>query len=99
MYLKKIEELELPEPKCDEKQYTYILRILLLGIAINTRICRYIGIGNLHSLVSELKKKRIPHTVEHRAVIDPATGKLNPYPVDVVWITAEQKQFHINKNT
>ncbi len=51
--------LGLPEPRKQETQREYIKRILLAGHSINTRQCRVIGIGNLHSVVSALRKRAL----------------------------------------
>lgn len=90
LYTHHINKLGLPAPKYGEKQIHYLKRVLLNGYILNTRICRFIGIGNLHSLISSLKKQHFPHTVEHLKVVDPYTGELPPHSVDVIWMTPEQ---------
>lgn len=76
--------LGLPEPCKQETQREYIRRILLAGHSINTRQCRFIGIGNLHSVVSALRKRRFPLRVEHKPAIEPPSGELLPQLVDHV---------------
>lgn len=91
MYKDKILMLGLPLPKPNEKQTSYIKRVLLEGIELNTRICRFIGIGNLHSIISDFKRSKFPFELEHKMVIDPVTDKLVIYPVNVIWMTLEQR--------
>lgn len=98
MYIENIKKLNYPQPYKAEKQTSYIKRILLKGYSIDTRICRYIGIGNLHSIVSHFKKSQFLHTLEHKRVVDPATGTTPPYPVDVVYMTDKQIQVYKRKN-
>lgn len=76
--------LGLPEPRKQETQREYIRRILLAGYSINTRQCRFIGIGNLHSVVSALRKRRFPLRVEHKPAIEPLSGERLPQLVDHV---------------
>lgn len=76
--------LGLPEPRKQETQREYIKRILLTGHSINTRQCRFIGIGNLHSVVSALRKRHFPLRVEHKPAIEPRSGEILPQPVDHV---------------
>ena len=98
MYMNQIHQLSLPEPKQGETQTYYIKRLLLNGYRINTRQCQFIGILNLHSRVSALKKARFPLTIEHKQVVDPATGKTPPYAVDVVYMTADQIHAYKREN-
>ncbi len=84
------EYLSLPHKKNYETQVSYVKRILMLGFSINTREARLLGIHNLHSVLSSLKRKGIHLTIEHRSVIDPQTGHLNHFQVDVAYMTNEQ---------
>jgi hypothetical protein len=83
-------ELGLPEPKSYDNQLTYIKRLLLLGFSFNTRMARYCGIGNLHSLVAPLRRKGIHFNKAKKQVKCPFTGKTPPYPVDILSMTSEQ---------
>ena len=83
-------ELGLPEPKSYDNQLTYIKQLLLLGIRFNTRMARYCGIGNLHSLVTPLKKKGIEFNLDHGRVKCHFTGTTPPHPVDIISMTPEQ---------
>lgn len=76
--------LGLPEPRKQESQWEYIRQILLAGHSINTRQCRFIGIGNLHSVVSALRKWGLPLRIEHKPAIEPRSGESLPQPVDHV---------------
>lgn len=84
-------ELGLPEPKKGEQQVNYVTRVMMEGIHLDTRQARYVGIGNLHSIVSALAKKKLPFSVKHAVRKCPKTGDVPPYPVDVIWMTNEQR--------
>jgi hypothetical protein len=90
IHIDKCLELGLPEPKSYDNQLTYIKRLLLLGFSFNTRMARYCGIGNLHSLVAPLRRKGINFTKVKNLVNCPFTGKTPPYPVDILSMTPEQ---------
>jgi len=90
IHIDKCLELGLPEPKPYDNQLTYIKRVLLSKIHFNTRMARYCGIGNLHSLIIPLERKGIKFTLEHGRVECPFTGEIPPYPVDIISMTAEQ---------
>jgi hypothetical protein len=96
--LQRCKELNLPIPRKNQTQPSYILTCISTGHKINTRICRYIGIYNLHSVISKIKERHYPVTVEHRIVWCPQTKTLPFHPVDVVYMTQEQrKSYLINK--
>lgn len=90
-------ELGLPEPKSFHNQQTYVLLVISEGHHINTRVARYIGIHNLHSLASILKRKGYNYTHKHGVVKCPFTGSIPPYPVDILSMSPEQ--ISIYKNT
>jgi hypothetical protein len=92
----KCQELSLPSPKGFDTQYSYVLSCIVAGHNINTRLCRYIGIHNLHSIIPKLKKKKIPFTLEHGRVLCLYTKQIPPHPVDIVYMTQEQLQQHLN---
>ena len=98
LYEENIKKLNLPEQHNSEKHINYVKRVLLTGRKLNTRQCRFIGIGNLHSIISALSTKHFPHTVKHRKVVDPYTGEVPPYEVDVIWMTPEQIQTFKQQN-
>jgi len=83
-------ELGLPEPKSFDTQLAYILKVITLGMSINTRDARYIGIHNLHSIPPKLHKKGYPYTLEHGRVNCPFTGKTPSNSVDILSMTPEQ---------
>tara|TARA_B100000809_G_C14678264_1_gene365875 strand:+ start:54 stop:368 length:315 start_codon:yes stop_codon:yes gene_type:complete len=83
-------ELGLPDPKPYDNQLTYIKRLLLLGFSFNTRMARYCGIGNLHSLVAPLRRKGIEFTKVKNLAKCPFTDTTPPYPVDILSMTPEQ---------
>ena len=92
-------ELGLPEPSSFDNQLTYVIRVLEAGIKLNTRMARYIGIHNLHSIAPILKKKGYDFILEHGRVRCPFTDKVPPFPVDVLSMTAEQLAFHKEQKT
>lgn len=98
MYSDNIKKLKLPEWKQGETQANYIKRLLLNGHKFDTRQARFIGIGNLHSLLSDKLMKKFPFRVEHKRVIDPATGKIPIHKVLVIYMTAEQIQAYKREN-
>lgn len=87
----KCEELGLPLPKSYDTQPTYVLKAIAKGYEINTRIARYIGIHNLHSVVSKLSKDRHDFTIDKRCVTCPFTNQKPPFPVDVIYMNDAQK--------
>jgi hypothetical protein len=91
-------ELNLPVPHNFYTCESYVLHCISKAYTLNTRMCRYIGISNLHSVVSALKNRGICLTVEHKKVYDPALKIIIPFPVDVVSMTPEQgEEFLSNK--
>ena len=90
----KCQEIGLPESKSYESQQNYIFRAMLCGTKLNTRICRYIGIHNLHSIVSGMNRKKYTFTLEHGRVRCPCTGETPPLPVDIVRMARQQRQSH-----
>jgi hypothetical protein len=90
LYQDRIHQLGLPEYK-GGKHRPYLMKLLLNGYRINTRICRYIGIGNLHSDTSAFSRRnRLPFSKKLGLVADPVTGKVPPKEVLIIWMTQEQ---------
>ena len=83
-------ELGLPEPESFDNQKAYVLKIILKGRRFDTRMARYIGIHNLHSIVSILHKKGYQFTLEHNQVRCPFTGDTPANIVDVLSMTPQQ---------
>ncbi|WP_105171231.1 hypothetical protein [Pseudoalteromonas sp. T1lg24] len=83
-------ELGFPAPYNIEKQWCYVKRLMLCGNSINTRQARYIGIHNLHSIVSKLKKKQCKFMLEHKKCFCPQTKTTPNQLVDFVYMTSEQ---------
>lgn len=98
LYRDRIQQLGLPEYKGGKHRH-YLTKLLLQGLRINTRMCRFIGIGNLHSEISTLKEKsRLPHSKVLGLVADPVTGEIPPNEVLIVWMTQEQReQYFVRK--
>ncbi|MCG6373176.1 hypothetical protein K6U27_10880 [Vibrio fluvialis] len=95
MYLDNIRDLGWPEPLAYQHQSSFIRQLLLAGIELNTRQARFAGIGNLHSKISELKRKGVPVSVRYKQAIDPFTHALNPYPVLHVLMTEKQRAAYL----
>lgn len=89
---KKCVELGLPEPKQNEEQLHYIKRAMLEGNNLNTRVCRYIGIHNLHSIVPKLHKLGIVFEWLNSPVYCPLLQMTPPEPVIVIYMTVEQQR-------
>ncbi len=83
-------EIDLPMPKGYETQIGYVKRLLVSGYRLNTRLCRFIGIANLHSITSALKNKGTMLVVEHGIAKCPETNETPPYPVDIIYMTTDQ---------
>lgn len=83
-------ELGLPIPASFDNQLTYVTKVISCGLKLNTRIARYIGIHNLHSLIPILSKRGLDFELEHGRVYCPFTQKTPPYPVDIIYMTTEQ---------
>lgn len=99
LYKDKCQELNLPEPLSYHNQLTYVLSVITQGIKFNTRLARYIGIHNLHSIISKLKHKGYQFTLEHGRVNCPYTGHVPPQPVDIVYMSHEQIMSYKSKKS
>ena len=83
-------ELGLPTPASFDNQQAYVLKAISGGIKLNTRIARFIGIHNLHSIVSRLYKKGYDFTLEHGRVHCPFTNETPIFSVDILSMNKEQ---------
>jgi len=83
-------ELGLPEPMSFDNQETYIVKIMVLGFTINTRMARFVGIHNLHSIAPKLYKKGYEFEHENMRVSCPFTGKTPNQTVIVLSMTTPQ---------
>jgi hypothetical protein len=92
-------ELGLPIPASFDNQQTYVVRVIVDGFKLHTRTARFIGIHNLHSIVPILYKKGYQFTLEHGRVKCPFTGKVPPYPVDIISMTPEQIEHYKKAKT
>ncbi len=91
-YAQRVKEIALPEYKGGSQTH-YLISILLKGYKINTYEARYIGIGNLHSYMSSLRKRyKLTHSSKRARVIDPLTGCLTNQTVLIVWLSDEQRE-------
>ena len=90
-------ELGLPEPMSFDNQKTYVLNVISTGYKLSTRTARYIGIHNLHSIAPILCKNGYQFTLDHGRVKCPFTGKVPPFPVDILSMTPEQMAHLISK--
>lgn len=87
-------ELGLPEPESYDTQTAYVIKTILNGDKFDTRKARYIGIHNLHSIVSKLTKTGFKFTLEHGLVKCPFLKVTPPHPVDIVYMSPEQITFY-----
>lgn len=92
-------ELGFSTPKSYHNQQSYVLSVIAKGGKLNTRMARYIGIHNLHSIISKLKKKGHKFTLEHGRVACPFTGKVPPHPVDILSMSYEQIEAYNNERS
>ena len=90
----KAADLDLPCPKSFETQYAYVLRLMLEGITLNTRVCRYLGIHNLHSIAPKLYYNGIKFTWYKDLAECPLSGEVPPRPVTTIYMTLEQRKAH-----
>ena len=92
---KRCEELGFPKPESFDTEKSHVMKVMLSGKSINTRQARYIGIGNLHSVVSELRNKyQVDLTKVRGCVKDPATGKKPINTVLITFMKPEQIEEH-----
>ncbi|WP_157921741.1 hypothetical protein [Escherichia coli] len=88
---KRCEAIGLPKPESFDTERAYVIKVMMAGKSINTRQARYIGMGNLHSVVSGLiNRNRVSLTKVHGVVKDPATGQRPDNTVLTVYMTPEQ---------
>ena len=92
-------ELGLPESASFDNQQTYVLKVIVSGLSLDTRMARFIGIHNLHSITSLLYKKGYQFTLKHGLVKCPFTGKVPPHPVDILSMTREQIVYYQKAKT
>lgn len=96
LYQDRIAQLGWPRYK-GQHQTHYLMELLIKGYSPDTRKCRFVGIGNLHSLLPQLERKLFPFTKAMRKTKDPVTGTTPSNEVLVVWMTAEQIQKWIER--
>ena len=85
-------ELGLPNPHQCEEQLAFVKRIILEGDSLNTRVRRYIGIHNLHSIVPKLFKLGIAFEWVNIPVYCLLLKLTPPEPVIVIYMTMEQQK-------
>lgn len=84
------------EPKSYETQRGYTIRLLLNGYTVSTRDCRYVGIGNLHSIIPYLKKMGYEFNHEHKQAYCHARKSTPPQKVNVIFMDAIQRELGRN---
>jgi len=92
-------ELGLPVPESYHNQETYVLMAISLGYKIHTYAARCIGIANLHSVVSTLKRKGYNFTQENKPVYCPQNKIVPPHSVVNVSMSSEQILFYRAKKS
>ncbi|AVQ86861.1 hypothetical protein C7R88_05745 [Plesiomonas shigelloides] len=83
------EKLGFPKPRPYESQLRYIRRVLISGYSLNTREAREIGIGNLHSQESNLRRKGFPLSKCCKPAPDPETKEMLSGDVVHIWVNPE----------
>ena len=83
-------ELGLPEPESYDTQIAYVIKTISNGYRLDTRMARYIGIHNLHSIASKLAKSGFKFTLKHGLAKCYYTKTTPPQNVDIVFMTSEQ---------
>ncbi|MDC0611154.1 hypothetical protein OAP63_10470 [Vibrio sp.] len=96
LYPERVKELGLPKYR-GEKHIHYLMKILLKGYTIDTRQCRYIGIGNLHSEVPKFIKKDFPISERKGRVVDPVTNLIPTQEVIIIWMTKTQRNEYFSR--
>lgn len=97
IHRERTKELRLPDYK-GGSNISYARTVLLKGYNLNTYQARYIGIGNWHSMISDLRiKYKMLITDTKERVIDPLTGKLTERPVINAWMTLEQRKDYFKR--
>ncbi|WP_289107731.1 hypothetical protein [uncultured Pseudoalteromonas sp.] len=99
IYKDKCLELGLPEPQSYQNQEAYVLMSISLGYKIHTYAARYIGIANLHSVVSKLKRKGHNFTHEKKRAYCPQNKIVPPHSVVNVSMSSEQILFYKAKKS
>lgn len=99
IYKDKCIELGLPTPKTYHNQETYVLMAISLGYKIHTYVARCIGIANLHSVVSTLKRKGYNFTKEKKRAYCPQNKIVPPHSVVNVSMSSEQILFYRAKKS
>jgi hypothetical protein len=92
-------ELGLPIPTRFDNQQTYVLNVIANGFKLDTRMARFIGIHNLHSIAPMLYKKGYLFTLDHGRVKCPFTDKVPSEPVIILSMTPEQIVHYKNTKT
>lgn len=95
MIIERCIELKLPTPRGFDTEPSYLITCIQSGHTINTRICRYIGIGNLHSVKPVLRKMKVPFTEVMGRAFCPTRGVIPPEPVLHIYMDAEQQQDYL----
>lgn len=94
MLKEKCLELKLLEPNSFDTDISYIVRCISSGYIITTRICRYIGIGNLHSITPKLSDKGIDFTSNNGPAYCYFSKTIPLDHVIVIYMTKDQQATH-----
>jgi hypothetical protein len=85
-------EIGLPEPHRKEEPLHFVKRVLAENYNLNSRLCRYIGIPNLPSIVLKLYRLGIAFEGVNSPVYCPLLKLTLPDPVIGIYMTQDQQQ-------
>ena len=91
-------ELGLPEPHPCQKEANYVLSVIALGIKADTNMAISIGIDNLQSVASALRRKGYLFTMEYEDIKCPLTGRLAERAATLS-MTKEQQKLYENEKS
>lgn len=83
-----------------EAKVKYLINLLMSGYKVNSHQWNAADFNYLNSYVhTTLRKKKFPLSHTTRKIPHPLTRKVSITPVIVVWMTDEQKQEWLDRNT
>jgi len=85
-------EIGLPEPHKTEEPLHFVKRVIAEGYNLNSRLCRYIGIPNLPSIMLKLDRLGIAFEGGGSLIYCPLLKLTLPDPVIGIYMTQDQQQ-------
>ena len=94
----KCREIGLPSSQHSKTtQEDYLIFCLMSGYVINGILCHHLGICDLLSVISRIRRKGYLFTLNHGKAYCPFTNKISPHPVDIIYMTDDQKRINVIK--